>query len=110
MHGPSLVYDDNTGYLILGGTDPLEDSEAPGVPITTATVTLESITTLDGVAVAGMSFPTAMPHVSGGKYRCKVPDTLNVTPGTVYEARVQVLAGSDVANLYLRFPAKKRVV
>lgn len=111
MHGPSVFYDDNTGYLILGDPDPLTDSANPTVPITTATVTCEWIKPIAGGAnVAGAAFPIAMPHILGGMYRCKVPDTLVVTPEETYEAFVKTVVGTDIGTFYLRFPARRRVV
>lgn len=110
MHGPSVFYDDNTGYLIL---DELRDSEVPSQFINSATVTCETITQ-DGVQLtgAGITYPIAMPYVaaSDGKYRCKVADTLNGVAGKVVEAHVKVVSGTDVANFRLRFPFKKRLV
>jgi hypothetical protein len=112
MATPSVYYDDNTGYLVL---DELRDSEAAvGTFINAgATVTLESIKTLGGVSLTGMTFPTVMPYVTGtdGKYRVKVPDTLAGVPNeTTVEANVKVVVGTDIANFHLRFPFRRRIV
>jgi hypothetical protein len=110
-HGPSVFYDDNTGYLIL---DELHDSEAlEDVYINTATVTCESIKTLPGVLLTGASFPIAMPYVpaSKGKYRGKVPDALaGAANEEQVEAHVREIVGVDIANILLLFPFRKRVV
>jgi len=113
-HGPSVFYDDNTGYLIL---DELHDSQAAAdVYVTNATVTCEAIRDLAGVLLtgAGITFPIAMAFVSGsttGMYRGKVADTLGGVPNeTTVEAQIKVVVGTDIANFYHRFPIRKRVV
>jgi hypothetical protein len=110
-HGPSVFYDDNTGYLIL---DELHDSEAAAETyVNNATVTCESIKTLAGVLLTGQAFPVAMPYVtsSNGKYRVKIADTLaGVVNETTVEALVKVVVGTDIANFRLRFPFRLRVV
>lgn len=108
-HGPSVYYDANTGYLVLGV---LTDAAAPDTPITTATVTCEWIKTLGGVLLTGVgvTFPIAMPHTTGGNYRCVIPETLVVIPETMYEASVKAVNGTSIGNFYLRFPARRRVV
>jgi hypothetical protein len=110
-HGPSVFYDDNTGYLIL---DELHDSEAaPESYVNNATVTCEGIRTLAGTLLTGVTFPLAMPYVtaSNGKYRAKVSDTLAGVPNeTTVEAQVKAVVATDIANFYLRFPVRKRIV
>jgi hypothetical protein len=110
-HGPSVFYDDNTGYLIL---DELHDSEAaPETYVNNATVTCEGIRTLAGILLTGVTFPLSMPYVtaSNGKYRAKVSDALTGVPNeTTVEAQVKAVVATDIANFYLRFPVRKRIV
>jgi hypothetical protein len=115
-HGPSVFYDDNTGYLILDelhDSANVDDDGNPTAYVNNATVTCEGIRTLAGVMLTGMTFPVAMPYVtsSSGKYRVKVSDTLTGVPNeTTVEAHVKVVVATDIANFRLRFPFKLRVV
>ena len=116
MHGPSVCYHDNTGYLIL---EELRDSDTPPKYLNSGTtVTLQSITTIDGVLLTGATFPIDMPYVPGsnGKYRVKLPETLTqgVLSETIVEADVRVVVfaegGNMAARFLFRFPTRRRVV
>jgi len=92
------------------------DSEIPPQYVNVATVTLESISTLDGTPLTGASFPIALPYVpdSNGKYRVKVPDTLTgAAPATIVEAHVTAVVQGDtgplVASWRFRFPIRRRL-
>jgi hypothetical protein len=65
----------------------------------TVTVTLE---TADGVEVTGDTWPKAMGYVSGsdGKYRATLLDTLTITVGTKYVAKISANAGADLQGYW----------
>ena len=119
MHGASVCYDDNTSWLVLDELRDSGDETSPPRYINELTVvTVEAIRTLDGALLTTVSYPIAMPYVTGsnGKYRVKLPATLTdgVPNEAVIEAEVKVIVqtqgGDTVLRFFLRVPTRRRVV
>lgn len=89
----SALYVENDNVLVM---ESLVDQD--GAAVTDATVTLVSIIDEDDAEISGMSFPTTMPHDSGGTYKVVLPAALAVVAGKVYRAIVTADAGGVVGK------------
>jgi hypothetical protein len=82
MSKHSVVYIGNTHFAQIEGL-----SDQDGVPVTTATVELLSVTDNEtGAPVSGIQAPLTMPHVGNALYRASISHTAGFVPGRVYQA------------------------
>ena len=93
MSNVLYLYKDNDMVIELDGLK----NEVSGTYINDASVTF-SLKTMAGAAVAGQTFPAAMPYVpaSNGLYRATLSDLVEMVKGTRYIVEISVEAGAGL--------------
>jgi hypothetical protein len=93
MSNVIYLYKDNDMVIELNGLR----NEVTGLYVNDGTVSF-SLKTMAGSAVAGQSFPSAMPYVpeSNGVYRATLLDSVEMVKGTRYTIEINADAGSGL--------------
>lgn len=69
------------------------------VPVTTAIVELIELKDAAGADVTGLTLPIPMPHTSDGDYLGALPDSIVVSAGSIYKAKVRAVANGFTLTL-----------
>lgn len=104
MSTSSFIYVNNDSLIVLKRL-----TDRNGVPVTTATVTLESLVDNDGNAVDGVMVPGTLNHTSDGNYELLVARTAGVVAGQTYYATVRALYSGLQGEWTETVIAKRRI-
>jgi hypothetical protein len=100
----SAIYPGNNSILRL---ENLVDREKN--PVTIASVTLQSFLDATGDTPSGLSLPLTLQHTTEGNYEAALPNSIDLTPGNVYKAKVRAVAGSVTGEWTETVLAMRRV-